>query len=40
MQIQTNIRVTDWLPQNVPHGYGCGYIGLPKEKQALEAIQS
>ena len=31
MQIKTNIRVTDWLPQNVPHGYGCGYIGLPKE---------
>jgi hypothetical protein len=31
MHIETLLKRTDWLPCDVKHGYGCGYIGLPKE---------
>lgn len=31
MEIKTNLRKNDWSPEETPHGYGCGYIGLPKE---------
>lgn len=31
MNILTLLKPIDWLHNSIPHGYGNGYIGLPKE---------
>jgi hypothetical protein len=29
MEIKTKLVITDWLPSDCEHGFGCGYIGVP-----------
>lgn len=31
MEIKTKLIKIDWLPKEVAHGYGCGYIGVPPD---------
>ena len=31
MEIKTKLVPITWLPTIIPHGYGCGYIGVPPE---------
>ena len=31
MEIKTKLIPMTWLPDSIPHGYACGYVGVPPD---------